>query len=191
MIRSVIAAIKNSYKPLCKHDSDNQYKPGTDVVKAGRKMKSGRGCHHDFINSMKVELSILRTRIIELNRKFEKSEEIYKAVWAHKYKPTGIYEAKIRINNKFKAEKRRKRSMLDKVVHVFISLGGEADGEYYSPAFGILQITNLAIPLEDLTHSNLTDCLELLFKDGCFVESALEEVQLFLVMHKREDSAME
>jgi hypothetical protein len=27
--------------------------------------------------------------------------------------------------------------MLDKVVHVFISLGGEADGEYYSPAFGV------------------------------------------------------
>ena len=81
--------------------------------------------------------------------------------------------------------------MLNKVLHVFISLDGEADGEYYSPAFGILQITNLAIPLEDLTHSNLTDCLELLVKDGCFVESALEEVQLFLVKHKREDSAME
>lgn len=81
--------------------------------------------------------------------------------------------------------------MLDKVLRVFISLGGEADGEYYSPAFGILQITNLAIPLEDLTHSNLTDCLELLVKDDCFVESALEEVQLFLVKHKREDSAME
>jgi hypothetical protein len=52
--------------------------------------------------------------------------------------------------------------MLDKVLRVFISLGGEADGEYYSPAFGIPQITKLAIPLEDLTHSNLTDCLELL-----------------------------
>lgn len=160
-------------------------------INAGRKMKSGRECHHDFNNSMKVELSILRTRIIELNRKLEKSEEIYKAVWAHKYKPTGISEAKKRINNKFKAEKRRKRSMLDKVLRVFISLGGEADGEYYSPAFGIPQITNLAIPLEDLTHSNLTDCLELLVKDDCFVESALEEVQLFLVKHKREDSAME
>jgi hypothetical protein len=53
-------------------------------------------CHKH--TSLSVELSILRTRIIELNRKFEKSEEIYKAVWAHKYKPTGIYEAKIRIN---------------------------------------------------------------------------------------------
>jgi hypothetical protein len=31
--------------------------------------------------------------------------------------------------------------MLDKVLRVFISLGGEADGEYYSPAFGIPQIT--------------------------------------------------
>jgi hypothetical protein len=37
MIRSVIAAIKNSYKPLCKHESDNQYKPDTDVVKAAKK----------------------------------------------------------------------------------------------------------------------------------------------------------
>jgi hypothetical protein len=36
--------------------------------------------------------------------KLEKSEEIYKAVWAHKYKPTGISEAKKRINNKFKGE---------------------------------------------------------------------------------------
>jgi uncharacterized protein YueI len=33
-------------------------------INAGRKMKSGRECHHDFNNSMKVELSILRTRII-------------------------------------------------------------------------------------------------------------------------------
>jgi hypothetical protein len=42
-IRSVIAAIKNSYKPLCKHDSDNQYKPDTDVVKAERKNEIRQG----------------------------------------------------------------------------------------------------------------------------------------------------
>jgi hypothetical protein len=40
-------------------------------------------------------------------------------------------------------------------------------------------------------YFKMTDCLEILVKDGCFVESALEEVQLFLVKHKREDSAME
>jgi hypothetical protein len=40
MIRSVMAAIKNSYKmykPLCKYESGNQYKPDTDVVKAAKK----------------------------------------------------------------------------------------------------------------------------------------------------------
>lgn len=156
-------------------------------INSGRKLKSGRDCHHTFNNYIKKELATLKTQLMDLNNSLDKYEKKYLAIWVHKNKPSRISDAKRKTNNKFKSEKRRKQHMLNKVLNVFISLGGDADGDYYSPTYGIPQITSLEIPLEDLTHRYLTDCLELLVKDGCFAESALEDVQLFLAKQKREN----
>ena len=42
MIRSVIAAIKNSYKPLCKQESDNLWCRGKLLISIKREMNSSR-----------------------------------------------------------------------------------------------------------------------------------------------------
>jgi hypothetical protein len=42
MIRSVIAAIKNSYKPLCKQESDNLWCRGKLLISIKRAMNSSR-----------------------------------------------------------------------------------------------------------------------------------------------------
>lgn len=172
--------ISNVAKMKEKMDNEREKLQGEDEALFCRngKLKSGRQSHHKFNESTSHQMEVVSSEIEELRRELIQIKVKCKERWDKGGRRRSDKQRKRENNWKLKGRAQNRRDR--RCRELYQQLGGQLVSEYFTPDMGAFQITD--IDEEVLSNINLFDkqCLTHMLEEGCFRESALEEIELFL-----------